>query len=184
MVRIRLTRTGLKKQPSYRVVVADRDAKRDGRILELIGHYNPRTEPLTFKIQEDRALYWLSVGAGGHAEAIDEARAGGTQIKGPGPASPQIILYQAGGRGKHVFRGSGGDNDEFDLRGIQVGTGEGARGRFKGHRRGGFPFGYPAFTDAGAGINPLMVCLHMAGDFLVCQNTTGQETAPAGDMGV
>lgn len=63
MVRIRLTRTGLKKQPSYRVVVADRDAKRDGRILELIGHYNPRTEPLTFKIQEDRALYWLSVGA-------------------------------------------------------------------------------------------------------------------------
>lgn len=63
MVRIRLTRTGLKKQPSYRVVVADRDAKRDGRILELIGHYNPRTEPLTFKIQEERALYWLSVGA-------------------------------------------------------------------------------------------------------------------------
>jgi small subunit ribosomal protein S16 len=63
MVRIRLTRTGLKKQPSYRVVVADKDAKRDGKILELIGHYNPRTEPLTFKIEEDRALYWLSVGA-------------------------------------------------------------------------------------------------------------------------
>ena len=63
MVRIRLTRTGLKKQPSYRVVVADQDAKRDGRILELIGHYNPRTEPLTYKIVEDRALYWLSVGA-------------------------------------------------------------------------------------------------------------------------
>lgn len=63
MVRIRLTRTGLKRQPSYRVVVADKDAKRDGKILEQIGHYNPRTEPLTFKIEEDRALYWLSVGA-------------------------------------------------------------------------------------------------------------------------
>lgn len=63
MVRIRLTRTGLKRQPSYRVVVADKDAKRDGKFIELIGHYNPRTEPLTFTIQEDRALYWLSVGA-------------------------------------------------------------------------------------------------------------------------
>ena len=63
MVRIRLTRTGLKRQPSYRVVVADKDAKRDGKYIELIGHYNPRTEPLTFDIQEGRALYWLSVGA-------------------------------------------------------------------------------------------------------------------------
>ncbi|MCL4871114.1 MAG: 30S ribosomal protein S16 [Anaerolineae bacterium] len=63
MVRIRLSRTGLKKQPSYRVVVAHNEAKRDGKFIELIGHYNPRTEPLTYKIQEDRALYWLSVGA-------------------------------------------------------------------------------------------------------------------------
>ena len=63
MVRIRLTRTGLKKQPSYRVVVAEKEAKRDGKFIELIGHYNPRTDPLVFNIQEDRALYWLSVGA-------------------------------------------------------------------------------------------------------------------------
>jgi len=63
MVRIRLTRTGLKKQPSYRVVVAEKESKRDGKYIELIGHYNPRTDPLVFKIQEDRALYWLSVGA-------------------------------------------------------------------------------------------------------------------------
>jgi small subunit ribosomal protein S16 len=63
MVKIRLRRTGAKKQPSYRVVVADSQAARDGRFIEIIGHYNPTTQPTTVKIQEDRALYWLSVGA-------------------------------------------------------------------------------------------------------------------------
>ncbi len=63
MLRIRLSRTGAKKQPSYRIVVSDAKFKRDGRIVERIGHYNPRTEPLEYLINEDRALYWLSVGA-------------------------------------------------------------------------------------------------------------------------
>ena len=63
MLRIRLSRTGAKKQPSYRVVVADIEAKRDGRVVERIGHYNPRREPTEYVIDEDRALYWLSVGA-------------------------------------------------------------------------------------------------------------------------
>ncbi len=63
MLRIRLSRTGKKKQASYRVVVANIESKRDGRIVERIGHYNPRTEPLEYVIEEDRALYWLSVGA-------------------------------------------------------------------------------------------------------------------------
>ena len=63
MLRIRLSRTGKKGQPSYRVVVTDIRAKRDGRIVERIGHYNPRTEPLEYRIQEARALHWLSVGA-------------------------------------------------------------------------------------------------------------------------
>jgi small subunit ribosomal protein S16 len=63
MLRIRLSRTGAKKQPSYRVVVADIEAKRDGRIVERIGHFNPRREPMECVIDEDRALYWLSVGA-------------------------------------------------------------------------------------------------------------------------
>ncbi len=63
MLRIRLSRTGKKKQASYRVVVADIEAKRDGRVVERIGYYNPRTEPLEYRIKEDRALYWLSVGA-------------------------------------------------------------------------------------------------------------------------
>ncbi len=63
MLRIRLSRTGKKRQPSYRVVVAEKDAKRDGRVVERIGHYNPLTNPAEFRIDEARALYWLSVGA-------------------------------------------------------------------------------------------------------------------------
>jgi small subunit ribosomal protein S16 len=63
MVKIRLRRVGAKKQPSYRVVVADSRSPRDGRFIETIGFYNPRTEPLTVEIKEDRALYWLSQGA-------------------------------------------------------------------------------------------------------------------------
>lgn len=63
MLRIRLTRVGKKKQPSYRVVVADIEAKRDGRIVERIGHYNPLAEAGVYEIDEGRALYWLSVGA-------------------------------------------------------------------------------------------------------------------------
>lgn len=63
MLRIRLTRTGKKGQPSYRIVVTEITAKRDGRIVERIGHYNPLADPAEYAIQEDRALYWLSVGA-------------------------------------------------------------------------------------------------------------------------
>jgi len=63
MVKIRLRRVGAKKQASYRVVVADARAPRDGRFIESIGFYNPRTEPETVTIKEDRALHWLSVGA-------------------------------------------------------------------------------------------------------------------------
>lgn len=63
MLRIRLSRTGKKRQPSYRVVVAEKEAKRDGRVVERIGYYNPLTNPAEYRIAEDRALYWLSVGA-------------------------------------------------------------------------------------------------------------------------
>ena len=63
MVRIRLRRMGAKKQPSYRIVVADKDAPRDGKFIENIGHYNPRTEPETVELNKDRAQYWISVGA-------------------------------------------------------------------------------------------------------------------------
>lgn len=63
MVRIRLRRQGLKRQPIYRVVVTDQRKSRNGGFLEVIGHYNPRTRPATEVLDEERALYWLSVGA-------------------------------------------------------------------------------------------------------------------------
>ena len=62
-VRIRLTRVGAKKQPSYRVVVADARSARDSRAIETIGHYNPRTEPIELNVDEARAKEWLSKGA-------------------------------------------------------------------------------------------------------------------------
>lgn len=63
MVRIRLRRTGLKGQASYRVVVADKESPRDGRFLEIVGSYNPRTEPFTLNVKEDRIFDWMSKGA-------------------------------------------------------------------------------------------------------------------------
>ena len=63
MVRIRLRRTGLKGQPSFRLVVADKESPRDGRFLEIIGFYNPRTEPATLDIKEDKVFEWMSNGA-------------------------------------------------------------------------------------------------------------------------
>ena len=62
-VRIRLTRVGAKKQPSYRVVVADGRSARDSRAIETLGHYNPRTEPIEFNVDADKAKAWLDKGA-------------------------------------------------------------------------------------------------------------------------
>lgn len=62
-VKMRLTRTGAKKRPSYRVVVADSRYPRDGRFLEILGHYNPIADPVEFEINQERALDWLKKGA-------------------------------------------------------------------------------------------------------------------------
>ncbi len=63
MVKIRLRRMGKKKQPAYRIVVADSRMPRDGRYIESLGHYNPLTEPSTIELNGERALYWLGQGA-------------------------------------------------------------------------------------------------------------------------
>lgn len=63
MIKLRLRRMGAKKRPSYRIVVADARAKRDGRFIEIVGHYDPMTEPTTIVIKGDRARYWLGQGA-------------------------------------------------------------------------------------------------------------------------
>ena len=63
MLKIRLARVGKKKQPTYRVVIADARAPRDGRYVEIVGHYNPRSEPTTFEVDADKVRDWLSKGA-------------------------------------------------------------------------------------------------------------------------
>ena len=63
MVRIRLRKVGSKHQVSFRLVATDRESPRDGRFLELLGQYNPRTEPGTIELDEARVLHWLSQGA-------------------------------------------------------------------------------------------------------------------------
>jgi small subunit ribosomal protein S16 len=62
-VRIRLTRVGARNNPIWRVVAADQRAPRDGRFIEVLGHYNPQTEPSTIVIDEDRTRKWLALGA-------------------------------------------------------------------------------------------------------------------------
>ena len=62
-VRIRLTRVGATKQPSYRVVVADSRSARDSRSIETLGHYNPRKDPVEFEVDADKAKAWIAKGA-------------------------------------------------------------------------------------------------------------------------
>jgi len=69
-VKIRLMRMGKKKQPTYRVVVADSRSSRDGRIIESIGRYDPRQEPSVIEVDNERAAHWLGVGA----QPTDRAR--------------------------------------------------------------------------------------------------------------
>ena len=63
MVRIRLRRVGLRKQPSYRIVATDKEAPRDGRFLEILGFYNPRTDPFTITVNEEKVFDYLEKGA-------------------------------------------------------------------------------------------------------------------------
>ncbi|MCL5671692.1 MAG: 30S ribosomal protein S16 [Acidobacteria bacterium] len=63
MLRIRLARTGAKKKPSYRIVVIERERARDGGFVEIVGHYNPRREPVELMLKRERVDYWLGRGA-------------------------------------------------------------------------------------------------------------------------
>jgi small subunit ribosomal protein S16 len=63
MVRIRLRRIGQKHQPSYRIVAADKESPRDGKFLEILGSYNPLTQPFTLTVDEARIFDWMSKGA-------------------------------------------------------------------------------------------------------------------------
>ncbi|MBJ7353613.1 MAG: 30S ribosomal protein S16 [Thermoleophilaceae bacterium] len=63
MVRIRLTRVGSKKNPIWRIVVADKRSPRDGRVIENVGTYNPQTDPSTVTLKQDRVEHWIEKGA-------------------------------------------------------------------------------------------------------------------------
>lgn len=63
MLMIRLSRTGARKQPHYRVVVIEKERARNGRPVEVVGTYNPRTEPASIELKRERITYWISKGA-------------------------------------------------------------------------------------------------------------------------
>jgi small subunit ribosomal protein S16 len=90
-VRIRLTRTGKKKQPSYRVVVADGRAPRDGRYIEQIGRYDPRQEPSIVEINQERASYWLQNGAQPSEPVRRLLQIAGVLAAPAAPAAPTTI---------------------------------------------------------------------------------------------
>jgi len=87
MVKIRLRRMGAKKQPTYRFVVTDSRAPRDGRFIEILGHYNPRTEPKTVVVDADKVKAWLEKGAQPSDPVRRLLAAQGLVERGPIPAT-------------------------------------------------------------------------------------------------
>jgi small subunit ribosomal protein S16 len=86
-VRVRLTRVGSKKNPIWRVVVADQRSPRDGRFIETIGHYNPQTEPSTIVLDEARLQHWIERGAQptNQVKQLAKAHAKGATAPAPEP---------------------------------------------------------------------------------------------------
>ena len=84
-VKLRLMRVGKTKQPSYRVVAADARSPRDGRFIEIVGQYNPRSEPSVVAIDNDKALKWLRQGAQPteHVQKLLEISGAWSEFKGP-----------------------------------------------------------------------------------------------------
>ncbi len=98
MVRIRLRRMGSRHQAVYRIVVADKESPRDGAFIEIIGTYNPRTQPETVTLKEDRALYWMKVGAQASDSVLQIFRKTGTSARFERLKSgeaPDVLLAEA-----------------------------------------------------------------------------------------
>ena len=81
MVRIRLRKVGSTGQPSFRLVAADRESPRDGRFLENLGYYNPRTHPATIQVDEGRVFHWLKNGAQPSDSVLQLFRVSGTMAR-------------------------------------------------------------------------------------------------------
>ena len=104
MVKIRLRRVGSKKKPSYRLVVADSRAPRDGAFIDILGHYNPLTDPETVVIDEEKARHWLEQGAQptdtaarllAKAGIIEESKARKEKVKADVAAKPKASKEKA-----------------------------------------------------------------------------------------
>jgi small subunit ribosomal protein S16 len=96
-VRVRLTRVGSKKNPIWRVVVADQRSPRDGRFIETIGHYNPQTHPSTIRIDAERLEFWVARGAQASNTVKQlmkaQAKSGGpTPLVAPAPPAPAVAV--------------------------------------------------------------------------------------------
>lgn len=106
-VKIRLKRMGKIRTPFYRIVVADSRTKRDGRVIEEIGTYNPKTDPSTISVISERAQYWLSVGAQ-PTEAVAAILklsgdiGGNATLKHPEPKADKEALFQAALKDLHT----------------------------------------------------------------------------------
>jgi small subunit ribosomal protein S16 len=85
-IKIRLSRTGKKKQPYYRLVVADSRSKRDGQFLEQVGSYNPRSDPVELKLATDRVIHWLEKGALPTETVARLLKSQGLMLGGQGPS--------------------------------------------------------------------------------------------------
>ena len=90
MVKLRLMRMGKKKQPTYRVVAADSRSPRDGRFIEIVGHYDPRRDPSVIVIDNDKAVAWLKQGAQPTetVEKLLKISGAWDEFKGTAPATP------------------------------------------------------------------------------------------------
>ncbi|HEY8546049.1 MAG TPA: 30S ribosomal protein S16 [Acidimicrobiales bacterium] len=96
-VKLRLMRMGKKKQPTYRVVAADVRSPRDGRFIEIVGTYNPRTEPSEIRIDNEKAVAWLSKGAQptDTVRKLLEVSGAWAEFKGEAPASSSAASSSA-----------------------------------------------------------------------------------------
>ena len=88
-VRVRLTRVGSKKNPVWRVVVADQRSPRDGRVIEHIGRYNPQTEPSEVVLDEERLRHWIERGAQPTDTVKQLMRIAAGEVKAPAPKAPK-----------------------------------------------------------------------------------------------
>jgi small subunit ribosomal protein S16 len=87
VVKIRLRRTGATKQPSYRIVVTDSQSPRDGRFIEIVGTYNPLTEPATIKVDADKVRKWIGQGAQLTPKTAVLLKRAGVSLDKPQPAA-------------------------------------------------------------------------------------------------